>query len=197
MNAGHSQSFFGSGAAAIFFRAVHVHAGTTTDAHSLGDGLVTRNFLGNGDIQPIFAALRATLDQNLFGDGIAAPSFHLIGFGAVAIGVAMFTEHRTTGGKAKGSASKGNKHEQIFHGAINWWLGLKRRWLDYMQQQEARAKTTATTAVMVTKSFMAGGMVESLRDLAMKKTGEMEFQAQRCKLERGGRFWGQPSAANQ
>jgi len=66
-----------------------------------------------------------------------------------------------------------------------------------MQQQEARAKTMATTAVMVTKCFMAGGMVESLRDLAMKKTGEMEFQAQRCKSGLDGRFWGHPSAANQ
>ena len=59
---------------------------------------------------------------------------------------------------------------------------MKREWLNYMQQHEARAKAMTTTAVTVTKCFMSGDMVESLRGLAMKKTGELEIQAQRCKF---------------
>jgi len=65
--------------------------------------------------------------------------------------------------------------------------------MDYMQQQEARAKTlTTTTAVMVRKCFIAGGIVECLSDLAIKKTGELEIQALRCKLELYGWVCGHP-----
>jgi len=68
-----------------------------------------------------------TGNPNLRGNGfdIRAASFHLMTFSPVSGCVRMCAEHGAAGRKAERNGNQGNKHEQIFHGSIDYGLGLK------------------------------------------------------------------------
>ena len=103
---GHLHSFLGSGATAVFFRAVVTGATAARDTHFLGHSLVAWNFFLDGLSHTAFATFCISWGVNFFCYDIVMAGFHLAGLGAVASRVARITEHGAAGRKAKRSGNK-------------------------------------------------------------------------------------------
>ncbi len=90
---GHVHGRFGSGAAAIFLRAVETNTRAAGNPDLLGDGLVTGNLLLDRLDHAALTALCVSGCHNLLGDDVVAASFDLTGFGAEAGSGGRDAEH--------------------------------------------------------------------------------------------------------
>lgn len=89
--------FFGSGATAVFFRAVEPCAAATWDADLFSDGLVTGNFLFDRLDHATLTALGIPGSDDFLGHDVITAGFDLASFSAVTSAAGGNTEHRTAG----------------------------------------------------------------------------------------------------